>query len=406
MGTHPPRPNGEWLSADQAASQLGVRKATLYAYVSRGLLTAVADPQQPRCRRYPALEVEGLREGLRRHRPPASPGMLYEGHPLVDTALTGMVDGVLVMGGQPLTTWAEHASVEDTAALLWHTSVAAAFGDPPPVLPALWHRTAADLREADPQCRAMALWSLALPHLRGDLSLQGDALAAALGAHLRVAFACYLGQAPSDDPLHLQVAHAWAITVPHHDAVRQSLVLCADILGNLMSLSGRMLASLQGSLAACLTATMSYGFVRLSGGEYEAVETLFDTVLESGNPASVAAAYRSRGETLPGFNHHAFVHGDPRAAALLRMADTLGSPAAHWIPLMQGSHLQHPALDWSLVALRRALGAPRHAAFSLMHMARSTGMLAQVVEQRQIDQRMWVTSRYVGPSPSRDNPPP
>jgi citrate synthase len=403
MGLPPPRSTGELLSAEEAAARLGVQRATLYAYVSRGLLTALADPQQPKRSRYSAFEVERLLAAApaRGRAPPEPQAALYEGWPLVDTALTGVVDGVLVMRGQPMVAWAAHASLEDTAALLWQVGPEAAFGGPAPALPALWHRTAADLAQADPQSRAVALWSLAMPHLHGELSLKDDALAAALGAHLRVAFACYLGRSPSEAPLHLQVAEAWGVPAEGHDALRQALVLCADIMMNLMGLSGRMLASLQGSLAAGLMATMAYGFIRLSGGEFEAVEALFDEVLaggEGGSPAAVAASRRARGETLPGFNHDYFPQGDPRAAALLALAESLGSPAGGWVQAMQDAHPLHPTLDWGLVALRRALGAPRHAAFTLLHMARCAGMLAHIVEQRQQGRRMWAQSRYVGAS--------
>lgn len=130
MGLPPPRSTGELLSAEEAAARLGVQRATLYAYVSRGLLTALADPQQPKRSRYSAYEVERLLAATpaRGRAPPAPQAALYEGWPLVDTALTGVVDGVLVMRGQPLVAWAAHASLEDTAALLWQVHPEAAFG--------------------------------------------------------------------------------------------------------------------------------------------------------------------------------------------------------------------------------------------------------------------------------------
>jgi citrate synthase len=396
-----PRSSGELLSADAAAAQLGVQKATLYAYVSRGLLTAVPDPHEPRCSRYPAFEVEQLQQRGPRARGKAAPGAentLFEGRPLVDTALSGVVDGVLVIRGRPLVAWARAASLEDTAALLWGTSARAAFGPEAPAMPALWHSTAAGLRQADPVARAVALWGLGMPQLRGDAQLQGDELAAALGQHLRLAFACWLLQPPSAAPLHVQVARAWRLPARHHEALRQALVLCADVMTNVMALSGRMMASMQGSLAACLLATMGYGFVRLSGGEFEAVEALFDEVEAAGSLRRVADSYRARGEILPGFNHHLFVQGDPRAAALVDLAGSLGSKAARWQLASAEGHVMHPTLDFGMVALRRALKAPRHGALALVHMARSVGMLAQALEQRLHGRRMWVQSRYVGPS--------
>lgn len=397
-----PRSTGDLLSAEQAAARLGVRKTTLYAYVSRGMLTAIPDPKQPQRSRYPAFEVDRLQQGARaRSRAAPQPSAtLFEGLPLVDTELTGIVDGEIVVRGRTLVPWARQASLEETAALLWNVRTEAAFAAPAPVLPELWHRTAEALRHADPVARAVTLWGLAMPQLSGGVNLQGEELAVALAQHLRVAFACWLAQAPSDAPLHLQVARAWGLPAQGHDALRQALVLCADVTTNLMGLSGRMLASVQGSLAACLLASMSYGFIRLSGGEFEAVEALFDEVEAIGSLESVAASYRARGETLPGFHHHVFVRGDPRAARLLQLAATLGSQAAGWLPAAQDVSPMHPTLDLGVVALRRALKAPRHAALTLTYMARSAGTLAQALEQRQHGRRMWVQSRYVGPSPT------
>lgn len=399
-----PRFDGELLGADEAAQRLGVRKATLYAYVSRGLLAAVPDPQGGRGSRYAAFEVDRLRQAARDRRgPPAeTPATLYDGLPLVDTALTGVVDGDIVVRGQPLVAWSRQATLEETAALLWGTSVDAAFASPSPVLPAVWHDTAAALRSADPASRSVALWSLAMPHLQGGADLQGPALASALGQHLRVGMACVLGQPPSDTPLHAQMAATWQLPAAEAEALRQALVLCADIMLNLAGLAGRMVASVQGSLAACLLASLNYGFIRLSGGEFEAVEALFDSLQAQDDPAAVAASYRARGEAMPGVHHVLFPRGDPRAAALLVLAGQQGSPAPAWVQAMQAAHPSqplHPTLDFGLVALRRALGAPRQAALAITQAARCTGWLAQAVEQRRHGQRMWVQSRYVGPRP-------
>jgi len=401
-----PRYSGELLSADQAAARLGVRKATLYAYVSRGLLTAVAAPGQTRESRYPVWEVDRLRQGRRngRRSAPPLPGTLFDGLPLLDTELTGVVDGDIVVRGRALVPWARQVSLEQAAAVLWSVRAEAAFSGPAPVLPDAWHRAAEGLQDADPASRAVALWGLAMPHLNGGVHLQGDELAAALGQHLRVFVGCWLAQAPDVTPLHLQVAHAWRVDDAGHDAVRLALVLCADVMMNLMGLSGRMVASVQGSLAACLLASLTYGFARLSGGEFEAVEALFDELEDTGSLAQVAASYRARGEALPGIHHQLFPRGDPRAAALVQAAAELGSTAATWLANAADGPPLHPTLDFGLVALRRALKAPRQAPLILAHLPRAAGTLAQVLEQRAQGQRMWVQARYVGPVPGRAAP--
>ncbi|HEX2210490.1 MAG TPA: helix-turn-helix domain-containing protein, partial [Longimicrobium sp.] len=53
-------PPSATLSAEQAARELGISRRTLYAYVSRGLLPSLPDPESVRTRRYPAAAVRRL----------------------------------------------------------------------------------------------------------------------------------------------------------------------------------------------------------------------------------------------------------------------------------------------------------------------------------------------------------
>src|SRR5579859_1109538 len=59
----------EWISAADAARRLGIKQASLYSYVSRGVLTRRKAPQS-RVSMFSAWEVEGLpgRGGRRRAR--------------------------------------------------------------------------------------------------------------------------------------------------------------------------------------------------------------------------------------------------------------------------------------------------------------------------------------------------
>jgi len=61
----------EYLTGDEAARTLGVKPATLYAYVSRGILKSYREGTKRR-RLYRRAEVEALRR-LDRGRPPEIP---------------------------------------------------------------------------------------------------------------------------------------------------------------------------------------------------------------------------------------------------------------------------------------------------------------------------------------------
>ena len=61
----------DWIPAAEALARLGLKPQSLYAYVSRGLLTARADPLDSRRSLYRAREVEALAARRRRSRRPS-----------------------------------------------------------------------------------------------------------------------------------------------------------------------------------------------------------------------------------------------------------------------------------------------------------------------------------------------
>src|SRR6059058_3871752 len=90
-----------WLSSEDAASRLGVSRATLYAYVSRGLVRSSAAPGNPRQRRYAAEDVDTLRNRGEERRDPAKVGerALHWGVPVLESAITLIENGRLYYRG-------------------------------------------------------------------------------------------------------------------------------------------------------------------------------------------------------------------------------------------------------------------------------------------------------------------
>ena len=73
--------NDRFLTAQEAAAELGISLATLYAYASRGMLRSEAVPREPRARRYPKEDVLRLkdRKELRKEPEKAAPKALSGG---------------------------------------------------------------------------------------------------------------------------------------------------------------------------------------------------------------------------------------------------------------------------------------------------------------------------------------
>ncbi|MEJ6007370.1 citrate/2-methylcitrate synthase [Paucibacter sp. AS339] len=393
------------LDSAAAATRLGISKATLYAYVSRGLLNANTDPSDPRVRRYSSFEVELLlrRKEGGRQREQQTMAALNDGLPLLDTALSCVREGQPIYRGQPALQLAEQASAEDVARLLWQFDAAIdPFTGPAPDLGAHWQRLCEQLPNK-PTSRPLALFATALTELHGPAWLpDGEALANACGAHLRALIASFLASPPSDAPMHQQFRRAWHLPAKADEALRRALVLVADHEMNMVSFSARCLSSVDASLGAALLAAMCNLTATFNGGACMQVEALWDEMAAADDLDAALMRRLDRGEGLPGFNHLSYPGGDPRARRLLDECERLAPARSDGLqqdlaPAVARLTGWKPSIDFGLVALRRAIGAPAEAALCLQMAGRSIGVLAHILEQRRSGQRLWVRARYIGP---------
>ncbi len=86
--------SGGYLTAGEAAAELGVSLPTLYSYVSRGMVRSEAAEGGRRSRRYRAEDVRALKERKERRRDPerVAEGALRWGAPVLESGIT-LVDG-------------------------------------------------------------------------------------------------------------------------------------------------------------------------------------------------------------------------------------------------------------------------------------------------------------------------
>ncbi|MBJ2141751.1 citrate synthase family protein [Delftia acidovorans] len=390
----------DYLNSTEATALLGVSRATLYAYVSRGLLHAHA-ADTPRESRYLREEVEQLARQRGQGRKPreVAQAALNWGLPVLESSITLIEQGRLYYRGEDAVDWARSHTLEETAALLWQYPANAAFAahavEAAPVLPDL------QLRMAGQPCEntLLPLFTVASDDAATAAWQQSpERLAAGCGALLRLLAACLLGTAPDKTPIHLQCAQAWALDAQGADLVRMALVLCADHELNASGFTARCVASTGASLRAAVVG----GLAALTGGRHGGttarVEALWDELGEAQAPARLRQRL-ARGETLPGFGHHLYPEGDVRAALLLEMLPRQGPAAALAAEVMALTGLA-PSVDFALVALRRHLQLPAGSAFGLFALGRCAGWLAQALEQRATRQIIRPRAAYTGPRPA------
>jgi citrate synthase len=112
----------DWLSAEQAAAVLGVKKATLYAYASRGLLRTTVLVPNTRLRAYRRDDVELLRarSHARAGHAAVAASALRWGDAVLETRIgTVRADGPVYRNRAALDLVGEGASFETVCNLLW-----------------------------------------------------------------------------------------------------------------------------------------------------------------------------------------------------------------------------------------------------------------------------------------------
>ncbi|TAJ89386.1 citrate synthase family protein [Reyranella sp.] len=394
----------EWLSSKEAAQRLGVSAATLYAYVSRGLLRSEGSNGQ-RERRYRADDVSQLkrRREVGRKAESIAANTLDFGTPVLESALTLIENGHLFYRGQDATLLARTASLEQVAQILWDCDERP-FGakNLPPMSAALrsaW-RAAAALPPVD-SCLvllpAAARWDH--PSWVEDRSAMLET-----GARiLRLLAAAVTSQPLSDRPVHEQLAEAWNVSAEHASLIRAALVLSADHEFNASAFAARVVASTGANLYG---STMA-GLVAINGprhgGLTRRVADLFSDLKDvSDIDAELARRVRER-IYIPGFGHPLYPDGDVRAVTLLAMlrermpgspelafADTVAASAERLID-------RKPTVDFATVTLERALGLPKDSALALFLLGRTVGWIAHAVEQATHGSVIRPRARYTGP---------
>lgn len=355
----------EWIDAATAAERLGIKPATLYAYVSRGVVQR-RHSEDGRRSLFSAEEIERL---ARRGRPRAQPPEL-----VIESAVTSLgVDRPYYRGTDALAL-ARTAAFETVAEWLWT-------GDP-----GVWLRAAPGGRRLQPDggLRAAPGERRLEPdaRLRGapggrwlepDAGLRGapgtwrfepgDGLRAAVAAQrglpgdlmpldrLQV-IVTVLGASdslryqldpdsvtatarrliaglvdalpPLGEPQGDTIAERlWSRLCPHPatpgllDALRAALVLLADHELAASTLAARVAASAKADPYAVVLTGLGVLGGPLHGGASYAAERLLDEITHPGEAPRVIGERVRRGERIPGFGHSVYKNGDARGTLLL-----------------------------------------------------------------------------------------
>jgi citrate synthase len=393
-----------YLSAREAAAELAISPATLYAYVSRGLIRSEPSPDS-RSHRYRAEDIRGLKE--RRAPSPEPKGLrsFDADLPVMDSAISTITELGPIYRGVNCVELAEKDTLEHAATLLWDVDDVDPFAadNCPQVSDEM--RTIADAaRRAAPIDRTIAVLALAASADPGAFTRAADGRAMVGARILRLVVATMLNTTPSSEPLHVQIAKAWAGDNKHApELIRRALVLLADHELNASTFTVRCAASTGLNLYDAVIA----GLAALKGPKHGGAGALASQLVRMMVDHDVAPVIRERvalGERFAGFGHGVYKRGDPRAISLLNALTRAGAPRkfTREIPeRIAEATGEFVNIDYVLAVLVHSLRLPAGSELALFAMARMVGWIAHASEQLQNGKLIRPRARYVGPVPGR-----
>ncbi|HEY8455035.1 MAG TPA: citrate synthase [Actinopolymorphaceae bacterium] len=400
-----------WLTTQQAADLLGVKPETIYAYVSRGMLTRHPGADR-RSSRFDRTEVERLAARARRG------GRAGALEVIIDTEITLLdPEGALYYRGHDATILARTRRFEDVAELLWggqgRSSRSSGRSWVPPPHAVELARRAQDVLpdEAGPVQRmrvAVAALATADP-------LRHDRRPESVTATARALIAGVVESLPERTPPQGEtIAHRlWARLAdrpPRRGELRAldaALILLADHELAASTFAARIAASVWADPYLVALTGLAAGGGVLHAGSAAAVESLLREATERG-PAAIPQLVDERlrlGDRLPGFGHAIYTGRDPRADTLLDLVRRAGRRSAvdACVTELVSTIGRHggpaPNVDLALGALAVKAGLLPGSAEAIFLLARMAGVVAHALEEYPHPLRFRSRALYTGVRP-------
>ncbi|HEX3792785.1 MAG TPA: citrate synthase [Pseudonocardiaceae bacterium] len=400
----------DYLTTAQVAQRLGVKPDTVYAYVSRGLLTSIR-LGGARGSRFASDEVEAVANRVGgRHTPVGSLERIH-------TRLTLLDRDRLYYRGRDAVELAGTHSFESVARWLWTAELtdATTFSAPDELVEmvrAALRPLPVTARLTDQVRMAAAALGAADP-LRFDLS--GPAVvrgAEHLLAVITEALPTHPGAAEPGGPRLAQRLWPKLTARPpvraHVELLNAVLVLMADHDLAVSTLAARVAASARADVYAVVSAGLGALDGRYHGASVGLAYRFLRDALD--NPVAAIADRLRADEHLPGFGHRVYTRQDPRAELILARLGDLARGDARVAAVLDTVTAVRAELtrrvdtfvnvDLTLAALVHALDLRPDAGELIFGLARVAGWVAHAIEEfREPGLRFRATGVYTGPRP-------
>ncbi|MFI6322523.1 citrate/2-methylcitrate synthase [Nonomuraea sp. NPDC050556] len=383
----------EWIDAAEAAARLGVKPATLYAYVSRGVLKR-RHAEDGRRSLFDAGEIEQL---ARRGRPRSQPPEL-----VIESEITYLGLDRPYFRGRDALTLAASSTFEEVAEWLWSSDAAVWRADPAAVKAAVTaqrglpddlllidrlHVITTVLGATDPLRHQLDQASVAATARRLIAGLV-DAMPS-LQASRGESIADRLWAKLTDEPA----------TEPLLEALRAALVLLSDHELAASTLAARVAASARADPYAVVLTGLGVLSGPLHGGASFGAERLLQEVVHPEDASRVVGERIRRGERIPGFGHSVYKNGDARGTALLDLVTRAVPDQSRVLAVLaeiRRRRLPEQNVDFALAALTTSAGMRPGSGEAVFAVARTAGWLAHAMEEYRKGTLLRLRASYTG----------
>jgi citrate synthase len=413
---------GDYVNRAEAVARLDVKAATLYTYVSRGLIRRILDPAR-RCSLYHREDIERARarSGARAADGLVASGAMRYGEPIIATSITELTpDGPRYRNRPALELAATNVPFEEVAELLWTGRLAEVprpWSLPP--LPAAFLAMTRGL-PYDGRHPAIhdvfALCALALGSCKGPPAERAsDSVSHAADARqlLHAMTGCFAvlrkprAYRPPKTREGVAEAVAGSLGVAPSPVVLRllntALIVSADHELNPGTFVARIAASTEVDLHSCIAAAIC----TTSGGRIARVcDRLEEFLREQRDTRALQAQLadeHARSPARMGFNHPLYPRGDPRGRFLLNLVAGLAPTdeirrIRSFIETAARRYKLLPRIELALAVTAVALRLPPGAAAGLYTLGRIAGWVAHINEQRLAGYVIRPRARYASPA--------